>query len=380
MSAPPLPFIDLAAQRRRLGNRIDQAIARVLDHGDFILGPEVVELERRLGDFCGARHVITCANGTDALVLALMACGIGPGDAVLVPAFTFAATAEAVRLVGAMPVFIDVREEDFTIDPQGIPTGVVEARRRQLRPRAVIPVDLFGLPADYDALLPMCDAEGLLCVADAAQSFGAGLGGRMVGRLAPVTTTSFFPAKPLGCYGDGGALFTDDEALAERLRSLHQHGRGTDKYDNVRVGLNSRLDTVQAAVLLQKLAIFRDEIAVRRTAAALYREKLPPALKAPDEPDGRFGVWAQYSVRVAPERRESVRVHLASRGIPTMCYYPIPLHRQTAYRDCPLVGESLPVSEALAASLFSLPMHGYLESEQQDRVIRALCEAAEGIL
>ena len=379
MKHPPLPFIDLAAQRRRLGDRIDRAIAGVLDHGAFILGPEVAALEKRLAEFCGARHAIACANGTDALVLALMARGIGPGDAVLVPAFTFTATAEAVRLVGAVPVFIDVRETDFTLDPLAVPAGVREARRRQLRPRAVIPVDLFGLPADYDAILPVCAAEGLVCIADAAQSFGGRIEDRPVGGLAPITTVSFFPAKPLGCYGDGGALFTNDDLLAERLRSLHQHGRGSDKYDNVHVGLNSRLDTIQAAILLEKLAIFPDEIAARRAVAARYREGMPTPFKAPEEPEGRVSVWAQYSVRVSPDRRDRVRTHLASCGIPTMCYYPIPLHRQVAYRDCPRVGECLPVSETLAASLFSLPMHPYLEPDQQDRVLAALHKASHSV-
>jgi len=369
-----IPFIDLAAQRRRLGDRLDRAMGRVLDHGDFILGPEVGQLEGRLADYCGARHVVTCANGTDALVMALMARGVGRGQAVLVPAFTFAATAEAVALVGATPVFLDVCEDTFNLDPDWLPDGLQAARREGLHATAVIAVDLFGQPADYGAIAPFCREHGLTLIADAAQSFGGALGGCKVGTLAHVTTTSFFPAKPLGCYGDGGAIFTDDSELAQLLASLRVHGKGSDKYDNVRLGLNSRLDTLQAAILLEKLDIFADEIVARNAVARRYTDGLADVVSVPRLRDGADSVWAQYSVRIAADRREGLRRHLAAAGVPTALYYPKPLHRQTAYREYPTARPALPVSDGLAAELFSLPMHPYLEPVVQDGIIRCLRE------
>ena len=265
----PIPFIDLAAQRRRLGKAVDEAILRVLDHGGYIMGPEVRALEAELARFCGARHAISCANGTDALAIVLMAKGVRPGDAIFCPAFTFAATAEVVAWLGATPVFVDVREDTFNLDPDSLAGAVGAARVLGLNPVGVIPVDLYGLPADYDALEPVCAREGLWMLCDAAQSFGATYKGRKVGSIGLATAVSFYPAKPLGCYGDGGAIFTDDEALAAVMRSIRVHGEGADKYDNVRIGLNGRLDTVQAAVLIEKLKIFPDEIAVSYTHLTL---------------------------------------------------------------------------------------------------------------
>src|SRR6266852_2217797 len=266
----PIPFIDLAAQRRRLGRSIDEAIARVLGHCQFILGPEVRALEAALAEFCGARHAVSCASGTDALVMLLMARGIGPGDAVICPTFTFAATAEVVALVGATPVFADVEEASFNLDPESVRDACAVARRLGLHPKAVIPVDLFGQPADHERIAAVAEAENLFVLDDAAQAFGATYRNRRLGAVAPATATSFFPAKPLGCYGDGGAIFTDDDELAQVLLSLRVHGEGRDKYDCARIGLNGRLDTIQAAVLIEKLKLFPDEIAARDRIARLY--------------------------------------------------------------------------------------------------------------
>src|SRR5436190_8669536 len=281
-----IPFIDVAAQRRRLGTRIDEAIARVTEHCQFILGPEVRELEAALARSCGARHVISCASGTDALLLVLMAKGIGPGDAVLCPAFTFCATAEVVALLGATPVFADVDPVTFNIEPSSLLRAVATAKRHGLKPKVVIPVDLFGLPADHDAIAAIAKLEGLYVLDDAAQGFGATYKGRKLGTLAPATATSFFPAKPLGCYGDGGAIVTDDPALVEMLKSLRVHGQGTDKYDNVRIGMTSRLDTIQAAVLIEKLKIFADEIEARNRVATRYASGLADVSIVPVVPDG----------------------------------------------------------------------------------------------
>jgi dTDP-4-amino-4,6-dideoxygalactose transaminase len=285
--AKPIPFIDLAAQRRRLGASIDAALARVTEHCQFILGPEVRALEAELASFCGARHAVSCASGTDALVLVLMAKGIGPGDAVVCPSFTFCATAEVVALLGATPVFADVDEATFNIDPSSLERAIAKAKRLGLKPRAVIPVDLFGLPADYDAIAAIAAAEGIFILDDAAQAFGATYHGRPLGTFGLATTTSFFPAKPLGCYGDGGAIFTDDDELAALLVSLRVHGQSTtDKYDNVRVGLTGRLDTMQAAVLLEKMKIFPDEIAARNAAAERYGNALGNVAGVPRVPEG----------------------------------------------------------------------------------------------
>jgi dTDP-4-amino-4,6-dideoxygalactose transaminase len=365
-----LAFIDLAAQQRHLRGRIDAAIARVLDHGHYVMGPEVGELEHRLAAATGARHAITCANGTDALALALMALGVRPGDAVLVPTFTFAATAEVVPLAGAVPVFVDVLEDSFNLDPRSLEQGIEAARRLGLRPAGVIAVDLFGQPADYDAISTVADAHGLWLVADAAQSFGATYQGRRVGQLVRLTTTSFFPAKPLGCYGDGGAVFCDDDGLAATLRSLRVHGQGADKYDNVRVGMNSRLDTLQAAILLEKLAVFADEVVARDRAAARYARGLADVVAVPRILPGATSVWAQYTVRAAD--RDALAARLKAQGIPTAVYYPVPLHRQAAFRGYPWAGDRLPVAERLAGEVLSLPMHPYLDGPAQDRIVAAV--------
>jgi dTDP-4-amino-4,6-dideoxygalactose transaminase len=312
---PPIPFIDLAAQRRRLASRIDAAIARVVDHCQFILGPEVRALEDELAKFCGARHALSCASGTDALLLALMAKGIGAGDAVLCPSFTFCATAEVAALLGATPVFADVDAATFNISPASLRRAIATAKRLGLKPKAVIPVDLFGLSADHDAISAVARAEGLFVLDDAAQSFGATYKGRRLGALADATATSFFPAKPLGCYGDGGAIFTDDDELADTIQSLRVHGQGTDKYDNTRIGLTGRLDSIQAAVLLEKLAIFPDEIDARHEIAQRYAKGLADVATVPREPEGYRSVWAQYTIRVEFGVRDRPRSITPSRCI-----------------------------------------------------------------
>jgi dTDP-4-amino-4,6-dideoxygalactose transaminase len=371
----PIPFIDVAAQRRRLGRSVDDAIARVLGHCQFILGPEVRALESELAAFCGARHAVSCASGTDALVLVLMALGIGPGDAVICPSFTFTATAEVVVLVGATPVFADVEEASFNLDPESLRLACEAARKLGLRPRAVIPVDLFGQPADYDRITSIAEAEGLFVLDDAAQSFGATYKNRRIGALAPATATSFFPAKPLGCYGDGGAVLTDDEELAQVMRSVRVHGEGRDKYDCVRIGLNGRLDTIQAAVLLEKLKIFPEEIVARERVARRYAVGLADVAVVPKLAPGTTSVWAQYTIRLAPGARDAFAGALKAQGIPTAVYYPIPLHRQEPYQGFPVAEGGAPVSDRLAAEVISLPMHGYLDEATQDRVIEAARQA-----
>ena len=366
-------FIDLAAQQRRLGSGIAGAIARVLDHGRYIMGPEVFELEERLASYCGVKHAVTCSSGTDALLMALMARRVGPGDAVFVPTFTFAATAEVVALLGATPVFVDVDASTFNLDPISLRDVVAATiREARLRPACVVAVDLFGHPADYDSITEVATAADMWVLADAAQSFGATYRGRKTGALGDITATSFFPAKPLGCYGDGGAVFTDEDATAELLRSIRVHGQGRDKYENVRVGINGRLDTIQAAVLLQKLTILDDELAARDAVANRYAEALDDAVVVPRVAQGATSAWAQYTLRI--ENRDEVMDRLRSEGIPTAVYYPRPLHRQSAYSTtgCP---SGLAVADELARTVVSLPMHPYLDATGQQAVSAALRRA-----
>jgi dTDP-4-amino-4,6-dideoxygalactose transaminase len=369
----PVPFIDIGAQRRRLGQSIDDAVGRVLTHCQFINGPEVTQLEAALAAFSGARHVVTCASGTDALLMVLMAKGVGRGDAVLCPSFTFCATGEAVALAGAVPVFVDVDEASFNMDVNSLRRGIATARRLGLIPRAVMPVDLFGQSADHDAIGAVAAAEGLFVLDDAAQAFGASYNGRRLGTSALATATSFFPAKPLGCFGDGGAIFTDDAALAETLRSIRVHGQGSDKYDNVRLGLTGRLDTIQAAVLLEKLGIFEDEIAARNVVAERYARGLGNVVTVPRVAAGSTSIWAQYTIRL-PEGadRDGFASALKAQGVPTAIYYPKSMHQQTAYRDFPVADGGLPVCEKLSDDVISLPMHAYLDEPTQDRVIKAV--------
>jgi dTDP-4-amino-4,6-dideoxygalactose transaminase len=371
--AQAIPFIDLATQRRRLGKSIDDALARVMAHCQFINGPEVTQLEAALAAFSGARHVVTCASGTDALLMVLMARGVGRGDAVLCPSFTFSATGEAVALTGATPVFVDVDEATFNMDAASLTRGIATARKAGLKPVGVIPVDLFGQSVDHDAVARVAEAEGLFVLDDAAQGFGASYKGRKLGTFGLATATSFFPAKPLGCFGDGGAIFTDDADLAETLRSIRVHGQGADKYDNVRLGLTGRLDTVQAAVLIEKLKIFEDEIAARNRIADRYARGLGNLVTVPRLASGCTSVWAQYTIRLpGGTERDGFAAALKAQGIPTAIYYARSMHQQTAYRDYPVADGGLPVSERLSEDVISLPMHAYLDESTQDRIIAAV--------
>jgi dTDP-4-amino-4,6-dideoxygalactose transaminase len=366
-------FIDLAAQRERLGDSVEQAIAAVLDHGQYILGPEVTELERQLAAFCGARHCISCANGTDALLLALMAQGVGPGDAVFVPAFTFVATAEVALLCGATPVFVDVRADNFNLDVESLEAAIGEAKRLGLNPRCVIPVDLYGQPADYKTIGAVAKAHELLVIADAAQSFGASLDGRKVGTLATYTATSFYPSKPLGGYGDGGAVFTDDDEKAARLLSLRNHGKGPGRPDTEHVGLNSRLDSIQAAILIEKLRLFPEEIAARQARAERYNEALGPVAKVPELIDGATSVWAQYTI--VTERRDELVKACREAGIPTAIHYASALNCLAPYRQFPTAPAGVPQAEWLAERVISLPMHPYLSEEAQGLIVAAVRQA-----
>jgi len=371
----PIPFIDVGAQRRRLGNRIDEAVGRVLNHCQFLMGPEVPEFEKQLAAFGGARHAVSCASGTDALVMVLLAKGFGPGDAVFCPAFTFCATAEAAALLGATPVFVDVDAETFNMNAASLKKAIATAQAKGLKPKAVIPVDLFGLPADHDAIAEIASAENLFILDDAAQGFGGLYKDRKIGALAHATATSFFPAKPLGCYGDGGAILTDDDELLALLKSVRVHGGGVDKYDNVRIGLTARLDTIQAAVLIEKLNIFPEEIEARNRVAARYSRALADVAIVPVVPKDYLSVWAQYTLRLKPGQRDGFAKALSAEGVPTACYYPKPLHRQTAYSHYPVAEGGLPVTDRLAEEVISLPMHAYLDEATQDRVIAAVRRA-----
>jgi dTDP-4-amino-4,6-dideoxygalactose transaminase len=374
-SDAPLVMLDLDAQREAIGPVMEQRIGEVLRHGQFILGPEVKELEEVLAARAGVRHVVTCGNGTDALQIVLMAWGIGPGDAVFVPSFTFTATAEVVALLGATPIFCDVHQDTFNLDVQSL-TDAIDAVLAEgvLVPRAVIPVDLFGLPADYPAIQAVAARYGLRVLGDAAQSYGATLDGRPVGSLAEATATSFFPAKPLGCYGDGGAVFTDDDDLAAVLRSIRVHGKGTDKYDTVRIGLNSRLDTLQAAILLAKLTVFDDEIAARQEVAARYTDHLD-SVQGLATPSRAPSAWAQYTIRIPGGRRDEIGQALKNQGVPTAVYYPRALADQPAFRRGNTQPRQTPKSTAAALEVISLPMHPYLTERQAEVVSQAVAAA-----
>jgi dTDP-4-amino-4,6-dideoxygalactose transaminase len=379
----PIPFIDLQAQRQRLGQPLEDAILKVVRSGAYIMGPEIAEFERQLAEFGQAPHALSCASGTDALILPLMAFGIGPGDAVFCPSFTFAATAEVMPLVGATPVFVDIDAHTYNMDPASLEAAIGAVKAAGVyTPKAVIAVDLFGQPADYPAIQAVAQRHGLKLIADSAQGFGCTLDGKHPIHWADVATTSFFPAKPLGCYGDGGAVLSKDERFHDLLVSLRVHGQAVKsdvegrtfehdpKYLNVRVGTNSRMDTIQAAVLLQKLSIFADEIEARNRVAARYAEGLGDLVATPNVIDGGVSVWAQYTIET--ENRDGLAAHLREQGIPTAVYYPIPIHRQAVYAGHPTAPGGLPVTDAKAARVISLPMHPYLTEDDQDQVIAAI--------
>ena len=370
-----IPFIDLAAQQARIKPEIDAALARVLTHGQYILGPEVRELENQLAEFCGAKYCVTCANGTDAIALPLMRLGIRPGDAVFVPSFTFTATAEVVCWLGATPYFVDIDPETYNMCPNSLRAAIAECKRNgELAPRGIIAVDLFGLPADFDTINTIAQENNVWLMMDSAQGFGGTYKGRVTGSMGRFATTSFFPAKPLGCYGDGGAIFTNDDSDIEILHSLRVHGQGTDKYDNVRVGMNSRMDTMQAAILLAKLKIFSDEITSRNKIAARYTDALQGVVTTPHVPEGYRSIWAQYTIALpgGAEQRAMLQQHLKDHHIPTAIYYPRPLHLQPAYLKYPSVDRTLPHSEKVMGAVLSLPMHPYLDEATQDRICTAV--------
>ena len=363
----------LPEQRLRHGPAIDNAILRVLDHGEYVLGPEVARLERALAEFTGARHCITCGNGTNALLLALMALDIGPGDVVFVPAFTFVASAEPVALLGATPFFVDVLPDSFNIDPVSLQCAVIKVKQDGLRARAVIAVDLFGQPADYTALRRITDAENLLLISDFCQSMGAQLKGRKAGVFGDISVTSFFPTKPLGCYGDGGAVFTESDTLAHLMESIRVHGREGHRYENVRIGINSRLDTIQAAVLLEKLAIFPEEVLAREEVAARYTRQLAGHVAVPFVIEAARPCWSLYTVRV--QNRDDVELQLTEKGIPSVVCYPTPISRQRGYRKFPLAPGGVPVCESLSRQVLSLPVHPYLSEKRQAEIVAALLDS-----
>lgn len=369
-----IPFIDLQAQRRRIASHIERAVSAAVEGGQYVMGPQVRAVEEQLAEYAGVKHCIACANGTDALMIVLRAWEIGPGDAVFVPAFTFAASAEVVALVGAVPVFVDVLEDTCNLDAHSLDAAIALVKREgKLRPRAVMTVDLFGQPADYCAVEPIAAREKLKLLVDTAQAFGATLDDRQTAAIGDAASTSFFPAKPLGCYGDGGATFTNDDTLAELLRSIRVHGQGADKYENVRVGVNSRLDTIQAAILIEKLKIFPEELEMRERVARRYSDAFRRSnrVQPPHVIDGARSSWAQYTIQV-PDR-DKLAADLKARGIPTAIYYPTPLSHQKGYAHFPGVGT--PVSDRLSKRVISLPMHPYLDEATQDRVIAMVLES-----
>jgi dTDP-4-amino-4,6-dideoxygalactose transaminase len=379
MSAPTIDFIDLKAQRRFIGQAMDDAILSVVHGGAYVLGPQVHELEGKLAAFCGAKHAIGCANGTDAIALCLMALKLRPGDAVICPSFTFAATAEVVAWLGATPIFVDIDEATYNMEVRQFGAAMDTAAQMGLTVKALIAVDLFGQPADYDPIEAFCKDAGIVLIADSAQGFGGMYKGRVAGSIGDFATTSFFPAKPLGCYGDGGAIFTPHDDHHDTLRSLHIHGKGSDKYDNVRIGVNSRLDTIQAAVLLKKLEIFGEEIDKRQVVANRYHEALADVAITPVVMEGCVSTWAQYVLRVPASARQGFIDALKAKGIPTAIYYPKPLHQQTAYKRFPVAGNGLPVSDRVCHEVVALPMHPYLDEATQGYIIEVAREALKGV-
>jgi dTDP-4-amino-4,6-dideoxygalactose transaminase len=372
-----MQFIDLGAQRARISDKIDAAVKRVIADGRYILGPEVAEFEKRLGEYIGVEHVVACANGTDALLLPLKAYDIGRGHAVFCPSFTFAATAEVVALAGAEPVFVDIDPDTYNLNIDQLEAAVLAIKSEgRLVPKAVIPVDLFGLSANYEAIMRIAAKHDLKVIEDAAQSIGGRADNRMCGAFGHVAGTSFYPAKPLGCYGDGGAMFTNDAALAEKLRSYAFHGKGAHQYDNIHIGLNSRLDTLQAAILIEKLAILEDEMEARQAVAARYNAGLAPFVKIPDIPAGSRSAWAQYAIET--DDRDALKAHLQENGVPSVIYYVKPLHWQQAYKHFPLAPGGLPVSESLPERILCLPMHPYLTEADQERIIGAVAQFFAG--
>jgi len=369
-------FIDLKAQYDIVKYKINERIQSVLTHGQYIMGPEVYELEEKLAAFSGAKHAIACGSGTDALLMPLMAWGIGKGDAVFTSVFTFFATAEVIALTGATPVFVDIQPDTFNIDCEKLETVVKTVIKDGFfNSQAIVPVDLFGLPADYDAVAGIAAKYGMYLLEDAAQGFGGRYKGKIVGSFGDAAATSFFPAKPLGCYGDGGAVFTNDDDTAELLKSIRVHGQGADRYENERIGINGRMDTLQAAILLEKLDLFEAEIAMRNGIAVKYEKLLNGAVKTPTVPGGLSSTWAQYSVLAKDSaERERLMAALQKNGIPTAVYYPIPLHLQKAFAGLGYKTGDFPAAEEASGRIFSLPMHPYLKDEEIEMIAKTIVE------
>jgi len=362
-----VPFIDLKAQYARIEEQVHAGIKSVLDHGQYIMGPEITEFEAQLASFCGAKHAITCSNGTDALSLALMAYDVGPGDAIFTTPFTFFATAEVIALTGATPVFVDIDPRTFNIDPIELEKAVSKVKAAgELVPRGVIPVNLFGLAPDFDAIDEIANQHGLFNLEDTAQGFGGVYKGRVSGSLGDISSTSFFPAKPLGCYGDGGAVFTNDDDLAEKMRSIRVHGKGLDKYDNVRIGLNARFDTMQAAIMLPKLKIFPEEIELRQQVAGRYTAALSDLVETPYVPDDYISTWAQYSILT--DHRDAIQAALKDNGIPSVIYYRVPCHLSKAFESLGYKVGDMPNSEQASKRILSLPMHPYVDEDLAEKV------------
>lgn len=374
-----IPFIDLASQQTRIRDRIDHNLATVLDHGAYIMGPEVLAIESRLAERAGTKHCVSCSSGTDALILALLAEGLRPGQGVIVPSFTFAASAEVMPVLGAVPVFAEVDPRTFNLDPACLGAALATARAAGVEVVGIIGVGLFGQPADYTAIGAFAAENGLWVIDDAAQSFGAGWDGVPVGQLAGQTCTSFFPAKPLGCYGDGGAVFTDDDDKAEIMRSCRIHGMGRTRYENIRIGMTARLDTMQAAVLDAKLDIFDDELTRRQEVADRYAAILVDLVETPILAGAATSSWAQYTVKLPHGTdRDHVAGVMREHGVPTAVYYPVPMHKQPPYRNFPVAGDGLKVTSDLCARVLALPMHPYLEAPVQEQVAAALATALGG--
>ncbi len=368
-----MQFIDLKKQQILIRDKLNTRVQDVLDHGKYIMGPEVFELEEQLSSYVKRKHCISCSSGTDALLIPLMALNIGPGDAVLTTTFSYIATSEVIRLVGATPIFIDIYEKTYNINPELIKTGIKFAKKNNLNPRALIAVDLFGLPARYRIINEECKKYGLTIIEDSAQGFGGQIGNEPACSFGDISTTSFFPAKPLGCYGDGGAIFTNDDDLSEKMKSIRIHGSGKDKYNNIRTGINGRLDTFQAAILLEKLNLFPGELIKRNQKAEIYSKYISDSYTKPFIPRNYTSSWAQYSV-LAPSSEHRVKVldHLKNKNIPVMIYYPISLHEQTVNLDLKRV--KCPISSDIAKRIFSIPMHPYLDIEQQKHISSSLNE------
>ena len=370
-----MQFIDLSKQQKLIKKKIHKRIMDVLSHSQYIMGKEVYELEERLAEYVKMKHCVTCSSGTDALLIALMAHQIGPGDAVLTSPFTFVSSAEAISLVGATPVFVDIYNSTYNIDPDKIKESISNAKSKNLKPKAIIPIDIFGLPARYRKIMKIAEENNLIVIEDFAQGFGGKIRDSMAGSFGHVSATSFFPSKPLGCYGDGGALFTNDHKIAEKIKSIRIHGSGISQYENVRVGINGRLDTIQAAILIEKLAIFDNELKLRNNVASLYLEKINSNYVLPYIPKEYSSSWAQFSLLAEnSEHRSTIKKHLDVNKIPSMIYYPIPLHLQKVYDDLGYKKGSFVNSENISERIFSIPMHPYLNLNDQNKIIEKLNE------